>query len=83
MTESLAERLLKDLAVERPEEIDVDAIAVCVGARIRYGTLSGCEARIIGTQEKALITVRIDSHPRRKRFSGAHELGHWELHRGR
>jgi hypothetical protein len=80
---SLAERLLQDLGVDAPENIDVDAIALCVGAQVRYDALSGCEARIVGTGEKAIITVRLGTHLRRKRFSAAHELGHWALHRGR
>ncbi len=77
-----AERLLQELGVTEPDEIDLDAIAFHVGARIRYRPLAGCEARIIGASDRAIITVKADSHPRRKRFSIAHELGHWHHHRG-
>lgn len=77
-----AERLLQELGVTEPEEIDLDAIAFHVGARVRYRPLEGCEARIIGAGDQAIITVKADSHPRRKRFSIAHELGHWHHHRG-
>lgn len=77
-----AERLLQELGITEPDEIDLDAIAFHVGARVRYRPLEGCEARIIGAGDQAIITVKADSHPRRKRFSIAHELGHWHHHRG-
>lgn len=77
-----AEQLLQELGVTEPEEIHLEAIAYFVGANVRYRALDGCEARIIGAGEKAIITVNADSSPRRKRFSIAHELGHWCHHRG-
>lgn len=80
---STAERLLHDLGVTEPREIDVEAIAFHVGARVRYRVLDGCEARIVGTSDKAIISVNAYSGHRRRRFSIAHELGHWEHHRGR
>jgi hypothetical protein len=78
-----AERLLQELGITEPNEIDLDAIAFHAGARVRYRLLEGCEARIIGNGDQAIITVKADSHHRRKRFSIAHELGHWHHHRGR
>lgn len=45
--------------------------------------MSGCEARLVGYGNKAIATIKTDSDARRKRFSIAHELGHWNLHRGR
>jgi hypothetical protein len=77
-----AERLLQDLGITEPDEIDLDAIAFHTGARVRYRPLNGCEARIVGSRDRAIITVRADTPPRRKRFSIAHELGHWHHHRG-
>lgn len=82
MSLTRAERLLQELGITEPNEIDVEAIAYYVGARVRYRPLQGCEARIIGAGDQAIITVKSDSHPRRKRFSIAHELGHWHHHRG-
>ena len=78
-----AERLFQELGITEPNEIDLDAIAFHSGAVVRYRPLEGCEARIIGTGDKAIITVKQGSPPRRKRFSIAHELGHWCHHRGR
>lgn len=77
-----AERLLQELGITEPNEIDLDAIAFHAGVRVRYRPLEGCEARIIGKGDQAIITVRAGSHYRRKRFSIAHELGHWHHHRG-
>jgi Zn-dependent peptidase ImmA (M78 family) len=80
---SSAERLLQELGITEPDEIDLEAIAFHVNANVRYRRLDGCEARIIGTGDKAIITVNANSSPRRKRFSIAHELGHWHHHRGK
>jgi hypothetical protein len=71
------------LGVTEPAEIDLEAIAYYVNARVRYRRLDGCEARIIGKDNEAIITVNAHSAPRRKRFSIAHELGHWHHHRGK
>lgn len=78
-----AELILLDLGIDSPADIDLDAIAWTLGARVRYRPLDGCEARIIGEGNKAIITVNCRSSPRRQRFSVAHELGHWQYHRGR
>ena len=77
-----AERLLQELGITKPQEIDLEAIAYHAGARIRFRPLQGCEARIIGSDDKAVITVNSGSLHRRNRFSIAHELGHWHHHRG-
>jgi len=50
---------------------------------VQYKDLSGCEARLVGYNNRAIVTIRDQSDPRRKRFSLAHELGHWNYHRGR
>jgi hypothetical protein len=78
-----AERLLQELGVSEPDEIDVEAIAHYVNAQVRYRPLEGCEARIVANMDRAIITVNALSNYRRKRFSIAHELGHWHHHRGK
>lgn len=80
---SAAEQLLRSLGVTTPADVDVEAIAWAAGAKVRYGPLDSCEARIIGYRDKAIITVREGGDRRRARFSVAHELGHWRHHRGR
>lgn len=78
-----AELIVHELGITVPEEIDLEAIAWTQGARVRYRPLDGCEARIIGSGNEAIITVNSRSSHRRKRYSIAHELGHWKWHRGR
>jgi uncharacterized protein DUF955 len=77
-----AERLLQELGVTEPSEIDLEAIAFYLGARVRYRNLEGCEARIIGRDDAAIITIGKSCTDRRKRFSLAHEIGHWTHHKG-
>ena len=77
-----AERLLQKLGITEPGEIDLEAIAFHLGARVRYRKLEGCEARIIGCNDTAIITIGKDCSDRRKRFSLAHEIGHWTHHKG-
>jgi hypothetical protein len=77
MNLTFAERLLQTYGITEPEEIDIEAIAYDQGAEVRYRKLDSCEARIIGYGSRAVITIDSDAHPRRKRFSLGHELGHW------
>jgi hypothetical protein len=81
--QTAVERILTRLGVTEPREIDLEAIAWDLGVRIKYRPLDGCEARIVGTNDKAIITVNIRSSRRRRRFSIGHELGHWHYDRGR
>jgi len=80
---TLPEKILQHLAVERPEQIDIEAIAWQLGAKVKYRTLHSCEARIVGQGGRAIISVDDRVPPKRQRFSVAHELGHWHHHRGR
>lgn len=75
--------LLQELGITEPCEIDLEAIACHCGAAVRYRSLDGCEAHIVGYGDRAVITVRGNANPRRRRFSLGHELGHWRYHRGR
>ena len=72
-----AAALLRELGISEPEEIDIEAIAQYCGATVIYGRLTGSEARIIGVDDRAIITVNRSSSRGRERFSAAHELGHW------
>ena len=78
-----AESLLLDLGVTDPSEINLEAIALYCGVKVKYRELTGCEANILGTTEKAIITVNSQSRLERQRFSIGHELGHWMLDRNR
>jgi hypothetical protein len=74
--------ILSDLGIREPKDLDIQAIAMHCGALIQYKPLSGCEARIMGLDDSAIITIDVNSSPERKRFSGGHELGHWMRDRG-
>ena len=69
--------LLQSLGITEPAEIDIYVIAQTKGATVVEKRVTGCEARIVGYGDKALIVVNSESIPSRKRFSAAHELGHW------
>ena len=78
-----AERMLAALGIENPDQIDLEAIAWTSGAAVKYRPLDQCEAMIVGTGRRAIITVNSNAIATRQRFSLAHEIGHWHLHRGR
>lgn len=77
------ERLLQSFGIRRPDEIDLEAIAWELGAKVRLRKLRTCEARLVGANGRAIITVDARMPPTRRRFSIAHEIGHWCHHRGR
>jgi Zn-dependent peptidase ImmA (M78 family) len=77
-----AEHALMALGITEPGEIDVEVIARSLGAKVKYRPLKSCEARILGQNGHAIITVDSRTKPRRRRFSIGHELGHWHRHRG-
>ncbi len=78
-----AEELLQSLGISKPGDICLEAIALYCNARIKIEPLDGCEARIIGNHQKAIITVAEGKLYERQRFSIGHELGHWRYHKGR
>jgi hypothetical protein len=77
-----AERLLVELGISEARDIDLVAIAHCVGAEVQFRRLVGCEAEIIGFRDRAIIYVSDGTKLQRRRFSTGHELGHWHHHRG-
>jgi Zn-dependent peptidase ImmA (M78 family) len=68
---------------ERQSRHDLEAIAADRGVYVKYRHLDGCEARIVGHDRHAIISVNAASRLTGQRFSLAHELGHWHHHRGR
>jgi len=78
-----ASLLLEYLGIDEPREIAIEAIAQVCGATVVYDRLEGCEARLIGYQGRAVITVDQSAPRARQRFSAAHELGHWVHDRGK
>lgn len=77
-----AEALIREFGISSPSELDVEAIACDAGMEVRYEPLDGCAATLVGVKNQAIATVRPSGNRGRERFSVAHELGHWNLHRG-
>ena len=77
-----AQALLDKYAITDPYEIDLEAIAHCENAEVRYESIKGSEARLLGLNNKAIITINENAPFERQRFSLAHELGHWVIDRG-
>lgn len=50
-------QILSDLGIQEPSDIDIEAIAEDCDATIRYRSLSGCTARIMGFNNRAIITI--------------------------
>jgi Zn-dependent peptidase ImmA (M78 family) len=78
-----AEALISELGISSADELDVDAIAMASGVEVRYERMNGCEASLVGFQDRAIATINPCGVRGRERFSIAHEVGHWQLHRGR
>lgn len=79
----LAEARIAELGITDPGDIDVEAIAFDAQMLVEYEALDGCEATLVGVGDRAIATVRPSGVRGRDRFSIGHELGHWEMHRGR
>jgi Zn-dependent peptidase ImmA (M78 family) len=77
-----AEARISSLGITDPCDLDVDLIAMDANMEVDYEPLKGCEATLVGVGDRAIATVRRSSVRGRERFSVAHELGHWDMHRG-
>jgi hypothetical protein len=77
-----AHQLLQATMAEAPDEIDLVAIAYLVGRlRIEDGGLERAEGRIVApSPESGTIRVKTGMNAGRRRFTIAHEIGHFVLH---
>lgn len=76
-----ARGLLRSLMVEEPSEIDLMAVVGFLGGlTVAEGGLDGAEGRILWGQKGAAIRIKAGLWPGRKRFTLAHEIGHYRLH---
>lgn len=78
-----AEARIAGLGITEPRDLDVDLIAMDAEMEVVYENLQGCEATLVGVGNRAIATVRRSTVRGRERFSIGHELGHWDMHRGR
>ena len=80
--EAFAERILSELGILEPHEIDLRTIAYMRGALVVAEEIDGSAARLVRRGPKALIVVRSDAAATpHGRFCVAHELGHLCIHR--
>ncbi|MCP3960205.1 MAG: ImmA/IrrE family metallo-endopeptidase [bacterium] len=75
-------KLLEDMAILHPEEIDVEAIAEFVGATVVYEDLRGCCGGLTARGDRAIITADRGVPRADQRMAVAHEIAHWLLDRG-
>lgn len=76
-------RILSELGFPHPREIDLKDLAMDRNVFVREGDIKGAEGRLLRKGKKGVIHIRRGIKPEgRRRFTIAHELGHWELHAG-
>ncbi|RQU74847.1 ImmA/IrrE family metallo-endopeptidase [Burkholderia cenocepacia] len=78
-----AENLIEEFGITSPDELDVRAFAYDAGLEVEFDDLEGCEATLVGVGNRGIATIRPSNVVGRERFSIGHELGHWEMHRGK
>jgi Zn-dependent peptidase ImmA (M78 family) len=79
----IAQRIIEKLGISKPQDLEnLELIAWERGALVLNDKLEGAEARLAAVSQRAIITVSCAvKDVRRRRFSIAHELGHWEIDR--
>lgn len=79
--ERAARRLLDEFGLDDIIDVDLQDLVFARNILYRETPLGGCEGRIVfGNKGRAIITINSETtYLPRKRFSIAHELGHYEL----
>lgn len=76
-----AYKLTQRFGIRHPNAICLEDIAMARKVLVLPGPLEGCEARLTRKGNSGIIRVRAgEDQMGRRRFSIAHELGHWEMH---
>lgn len=76
-----AYKILQELGFPHPREIDLKDLAMDRNVFVREGDMKGAEGRLLRKKKNGIIHIRRGILPEgRRRFTIAHELGHWELH---
>ena len=82
MNLSMPERLLKELEVDDPKDINLQLLCEACKLELEYaGDMSADAEILIAFDNSGIITINQNQNPLRQRFSIAHELGHWHLHK--
>jgi hypothetical protein len=78
-----AENLVAEFGITSPAELDIVAIAYDAGLEVVFDDLDGCDATLVGVKNRGIATIRRSDVVGRERFSIGHEMGHWDMHRGK
>lgn len=82
MSLSSPEKILQKLGADNPQDINLQYLCEECNLTIEYASDMSADAEIIiAPNHHGIITINQNQHPYRQRFSIAHELGHWHLHR--
>lgn len=78
-----AEKVIEEIGITTSDDLAfLEEIAWERGVLVRYENLDGAEARLVAVGKPAIMTISTNiTNVQRKRFSIAHELGHFEMHR--
>jgi len=74
-------KLLEEIGFDEITEIPMDILVSGLGATLIEESLKNCDGKIIKGRKKTLIKINSDiSYEGKKRFTIAHEIGHYLLH---
>ena len=74
-------KIQRELGFPHPREVDLKDLAMDRNVFVREGEMKGAEGRLLRRKKSGIIHIRKGIAPEgRRRFTIAHELGHWELH---
>ncbi len=80
--ERRAEQLLVDVGLNTAP-VPMAQVAAHLGIKIKLADLGeDCSGVLVRNGDRAVIGVNREHHPNRQRFSIAHEIGHFVLHKG-
>lgn len=80
MAEKKAAEIIKKFGIYHTNHIRLHDIAFALGVQIKDGALKGAAARLIRIGDHAVIRIpKTETNVSRRRFSIAHELGHFVL----
>lgn len=84
LAETKANALLLKYCIEEPG-FNIEALARVLGLDVIYGGLENIDAWLLrrGDGTGVIRVSDIITNPNRRRFSIAHEIGHWILHEGK
>lgn len=77
-----ASDLLSNFGIDDPSQIEIEEVVHALDIPFKQVPMKGCLGRIIHGKEKSMIAINSDiQFESRKRFTIAHELGHYLMHR--